>query len=40
MNYQYSYIFRYREVIMKLILEHFKNNIKMTRTGNEISFLT
>ena len=39
-SYPYSYMFRHREDITKLILERFKNNIQSTFPGNQIYFYT
>ena len=33
-------MFRSREVIFRIVLERFKNNIRITLTGNEIVLLT
>jgi hypothetical protein len=37
--YQYSCMFRPREVNIRLALEHFKRNIQTALTGNKLSLL-
>jgi hypothetical protein len=35
-KFQYSYMFRHREFLNRLALEHFKRNIQISLNGNEI----